>query len=882
MVAVTIPFPVASRIGRIVKFRPFFLEFVTDSRDNRSRHEASCCFSLELESNSLSSITKPAESTVLYKAEEIEPRWRERWEADRLYSTPDDSDRPKWFSLTMYPYPSGILHIGHWYAFAVPDVFARFQRMRGYNVMFPMGFDAFGLPAENAAIRHNIHPAEWTFDNIDRMRAQYRQMGAMIDWSREVITCAPDYYHWNQWIFLQMLERGLAYRQAGAVWWCPKDQTVLANEQVLEGNICERCGSEVYKRDLEQWYFRITHYVEELLEELDNLDWPERVKTMQRNWIGRSEGARLTFAVEGGDPLEVFTTRPDTVWGATFMVLAPEHPLVEKITPDDRRAAVNAYATAARNQTEIERMSTDASKAKTGVFTGAYAINPITDERIPIWIADYVLMGYGTGAIMAVPAHDERDFAFAKAFDLPIRVVIQPEGEALDSATMTEAYHGNGVMVNSGEFDGTPVPESLPKVIEWLEANGRGTAEVNYRLRDWLVSRQRYWGTPIPVVYCDDCGVVPIPIDQLPVELPLDAEFTPTGRSPLVSHESFLNTTCPTCGKPARRETDTFDTFVDSSWYWYRYTSPKDATEPFEPAMAAKWTPVDLYCGGIEHAILHLLYARFLTKVLRDLGLVEHGEPFVRLRNQGMILAEEGTKMSKSRGTQVSPDELVRQYGADSLRLHLMYLGPWDQGGPWNSRGIAGMERFIRRVFGLVLETVEFEPTGSADPKNARELERLVNKTVQRVTTDLLDFQFNTMVAALIEFSNGLSDLKTPELMASPEWRSALRTMVLLMAPSTPYVAEELWERLGGAYSVHTQTWPAYDESLAKDDFVELVIQINGKVRDRVTLPADVSEESAKAAARQADKIAGALEGVQIVREIYVPGRLMNFVVKSN
>ncbi len=830
----------------------------------------------------MSSITKPAESAAQYKADEIESRWRERWEADRLYATPDDSDKPKWFSLTMYPYPSGILHIGHWYAFAVPDVFARFKRMQGYNVMFPMGFDAFGLPAENAAIRNNIHPAQWTFDNIDRMREQYRHMGAMIDWSREVITCTPDFYHWNQWIFLQMLERGLAYRHAGAVWWCPKDQTVLANEQVLEGNICERCGSEVIKRDLEQWYFRITNYVEELLAELDNLDWPERVKTMQRNWIGRSEGARLSFAVEGGEPLEVFTTRPDTVWGATFMVLAPEHPLVESITSDDRREAVRAYAIAARNQTDIERMSTDVSKPKSGVFTGAYAINPITDERIPIWIADYVLMGYGTGAIMAVPAHDERDFAFAKAFDLPIRVVIQPEGDALDPAVMTEAYHGDGRMVNSGQFDGTLVPESLPKVISWLEETGRGEAEINYRLRDWLVSRQRYWGTPIPVVYCDDCGMVPLSADQLPVELPLDAEFTPTGRSPLVSHQEFLNTTCPTCGKPARRETDTFDTFVDSSWYWFRYTSPKDTTQPFDPSLAAQWTPVDLYCGGIEHAILHLLYARFFTKVLRDLGLIDQSEPFVRLRNQGMILAEEGTKMSKSRGTQVSPDELVRHYGADSLRLHLMYLGPWDQGGPWNTRGITGMERFIRRVYGLVLETIEFDPTGSADPVSARNLERLVNQTVQRATTDLLDFQFNTMVAALIECSNALSEMKTPELMATSQWREAIRTLVLLMAPSTPYVAEELWERLGESYSVHTQSWPSYDESLAKDDFVELVIQINGKVRDRVTLPADASEDAVKSAVRASEKIAVALEGVQIVREIYVPGRLMNIVVKPS
>lgn len=816
----------------------------------------------------------------MYDAGAIEPRWRDRWEADRLYATSDDSDRPKWFSLTMYPYPSGILHIGHWYAFAVPDVFARFQRMRGYNVMFPMGFDAFGLPAENAAIRHNIHPAEWTFENIDQMRAQYRQMGAMIDWSREVITCTPEYYHWNQWLFLQMLERGLAYRQAGPVWWCPKDQTVLANEQVLEGNICERCGSEVIRRDLEQWYFRITHYVDELLQELDHLDWPERVKTMQRNWIGRSEGARLVFGVDGGGELEVFTTRPDTVWGATFMVLAPEHPLVATITTPERRAAVEAYATSARNQSEIDRLSTDESKPKTGVFTGAYAINPVNDERIPIWIADYVLMGYGTGAIMAVPAHDARDFAFARAFDLPIRVVIQPEGESLDPETMTEAFHGSGLMVNSGQFDGTPVPESIGTIIRWLEDSGRGKAEVNFRLRDWLVSRQRYWGTPIPVVYCPDCGMVPLPVDALPVELPLDAEFTPTGQSPLVSHSRFLEASCPSCGAPARRETDTLDTFVDSSWYWFRYTSPHDDQQPFSPELAARWTPVDLYCGGIEHAILHLLYARFLTKVLRDLGFIEHSEPFVRLRNQGMILAEEGTKMSKSRGTQVSPDALVQQYGADSLRLHLMYLGPWDQGGPWNTRGITGMERFIRRVYGLVYETTEFEVTESADQETARKLERLVHKTIRRVTNDLLDFQFNTMVAGLIEFSNALNDLKSPELMATREWRNAMETMVLLMAPSTPYVAEELWERLGGDYSVHTQAWPSFEEALAQDDFVEVVIQVNGKVRDRVVLPANVDQETAMAAVRGSEKIAAALEGSQIVKEIYVPGRLVNFVVK--
>jgi leucyl-tRNA synthetase len=821
----------------------------------------------------------PAVGSDRYDPALIEPKWRARWETDELYRARDESDRPKWYSLTMYPYPSGTLHVGHWYAFAVPDVFARFQRMNGYNVLFPMGFDAFGLPAENAAIRHNIHPATWTFDNIDRMRAQYRQMGAMIDWSRQVVTCTPDYYRWNQWIFLQMLERGLAHRAPGAVWWCPKDQTVLANEQVLEGNVCERCGTEVYKRDLEQWYFRITEYADELLGELDNVDWPERVKTMQRNWIGRSEGARLTFSLETGDSLEVFTTRPDTVWGATFMVLAPEHPLVARITTDDQRAAVEAYAEQARRETEIERLSTDATRPKTGVFTGAYALNPVTDERIPVWIADYVLMGYGTGAIMAVPSGDQRDFEFARAFDLPIRVVVQPEGVTFDSATMTEAYDGPGLLVNSGPFDGTHVPEGVPAVIAWLDQQGRGKAEVNYRLRDWLISRQRYWGTPIPVVYCDTHGMVPVPLEDLPVELPMDAEFTPTGQSPLTTHQAFLMTTCPRCGAPARRETDTMDTFVDSSWYWFRYTSPHDETQPFDPTRAALWTPVDLYCGGIEHAILHLLYARFFTKVLRDIGLVDHGEPFLRLRNQGMILAEEGTKMSKSRGTQIAPDELVHRHGADALRLHLMYLGPWDQGGPWNSRGITGMEKFIRDAYSIVTTTVHKPTDGEVEPGQEAALHRLTHRTIERVTTDLRDFQFNTMVAALIEFRNGLWPLRNELIARTAAWREALETLVLLMAPSTPYVAEELWECLGKPYSVHEQDWPTADPNLTREDAAEIVVQINGKVRDKLTIPRDLPEAEAAGLALARDRVREQVGDRKPQRVIYVPGRLINIVV---
>jgi len=815
-----------------------------------------------------------------YNAVEIEARWRKRWESTALYRVNDASPAPKWYSLTMYPYPSGTLHVGHWYAFAVPDVFARFQRMHGYNVLFPMGFDAFGLPAENAAIRHHIHPATWTVENIEHMRQQYRSMGVMIDWSREVVTSTPEYYRWNQWFFLRMLERGLAYRAEGAVWWCPKDQTVLANEQVLEGNVCERCGTVVERRDLEQWYFRITDYADELLRDSEALDWPERVKVMQRNWIGRSEGARLVFSLETGETLDVFTTRPDTVFGATFMVLAPEHPLVDTLTTEEQRAEVTAYVGRARGMTEIERTSTDETRQKTGVFTGGYAINPVTSEQIPIWIADYVLMGYGTGAIMAVPAHDDRDFAFARAFDLPIRVVIQPDNEpAFDPETMAAAYIGPGRLVNSGELDGTEVPEQLVVVIDWLAARGRATAEVTYRLRDWLISRQRYWGTPIPVIYCDDCGIVPVPDDQLPVELPLDAEFTPTGQSPLVHHEAFVHAPCPGCGRAARRETDTMDTFVDSSWYWLRYTSPHEPSLPFNRERAAAWCPVDLYCGGIEHAILHLLYARFFTKVCRDIGLIDHGEPFLRLRNQGIILAEEGTKMSKSRGTQVAGDDLVRQYGADALRLHLMYLGPWDQGGPWNSRGITGMERFIRNAFDLVTQSSS-SIDGQPRDEDVRRVVRLRHRTVERVSRDLKDFQFNTMVAALIEYVNDLKRLRTTAVVASPEWREALRTLVLLMAPSTPYVAEELWERLGETYSVHQQSWPTYDDAMIREEVVEVVVQINGRLRDRVMLPPDLDEASAMGRVMALDRVQEQMGGEEPTRVIYVPGRLVNIVKK--
>jgi leucyl-tRNA synthetase len=823
--------------------------------------------------------TQEVRQAERYEPQVIEPKWQQIWEETGIYSNvQEDPTRPKWYHLVMFPYPSGNLHIGHWFSYAPADAAARYKRMRGYNVLFPFGFDAFGLPAENAAIKHGIHPRVWTMQNIAHMKKQLRSLGGMFDWSKEVITCLPEYYRWNQWFFLQFYKRGLAYRAKAPVWWCPTCQTVLANEQVIDGR-CERCSTEVYRRDLEQWFLRITAYAEELLR-FDGIDWPERVITMQRNWIGRSEGARIVFRSEQGDPIEVFTTRPDTLWGATFLVLAPEHPLVQKLTTPERRAEVEAYIDQARRRSDIERTSTE--REKTGVFIGAYAINPANGQRIPIWIADYVLMQYGTGAIMAVPAHDQRDFEFARAFGLPIVVVIQPRDRTLDPATMEEAYDGEGVMVNSGPFDGTPTEggKAIRRVIAWLEERGVGRGEVTYRLRDWLISRQRYWGTPIPIVYCDHCGIVPVPEDQLPVLLPEDAEFMPTGQSPLITHEAFVNTTCPQCGAPARRETDTMDTFVDSSWYWYRYLSPHENDRPFDPDKVAYWTPVDQYTGGIEHAILHLLYSRFWTKALADLGLVNHREPFLRLFNHGVILGEDGEKMSKSRGNVVDPDDLVARLGADTVRLYLMFIGPWSQGGPWSSRGVAGVQRFLQRVWALVTETLDV-PVDTAEDEQARALRRLVHWTIKQVTDDFETFSFNTAIARMMELVNELSRLRETAVVRMPVWREALETLVLLLAPGAPHLAEELWQRLGKPYSVHQQSWPAYDPALAAEETVELVIQVNGRVRDRLMVPAAIDEDEAVARARELERVQAYLAGKRIERVVYVPGRLVNFVVSD-
>ncbi|MGQ4809993.1 Leucine--tRNA ligase [Candidatus Entotheonellaceae bacterium PAL068K] len=822
----------------------------------------------------------------LYHPAAIEPRWQQRWQASGLYRATPDATKPAYYALTMYPYPSGDLHMGHWYAMVPSDVRARWMRMRGHNVLFPIGFDSFGLPAENAAIRRGIHPKTWTYHNIDRMRKQLRSMGAMFDWDREIITSDPSYYKWTQWFFLKLYNMGLAYKQLAPVDFCPTCNTTLAREQVWgDDRHCERCSTPVVKKNLDQWFFKITDYADELLD-FHSLDWPERVRAMQTNWIGRSTGATVIFTTEeGGQAIPIFTTRPDTLWGATFMVLAPEHPLVQALTHAEHRAEVETYVNQASRATEIERLSLD--KDKTGVFTGAYAINPVNQERLPIWVADYVLMGYGTGAIMAVPAHDDRDFKFAQQYTLPIRMVIAPPGHA-PGQPLEEAYTATdaGVMVHSGPFDTTPVAESIPRVVAWLEAHGLGKGDVTYRLRDWLISRQRYWGCPIPMITCLTCGIVPVPFDDLPVLLPDDVQFMPTGESPLNYHPGFQHVACPQCRGDARRETDTMDTFMCSSWYQYAYTNPhwradepvsSDDT-PYDPEEGRYWLPVDQYTGGIEHATMHLLYTRFFTRAMRDMGVVDFDEPMLRLYNQGIILGADREKMSKSRGNIIAPDDLVQQYGADTVRGYLMFGFRWNQGGPWDSSGILGVQRFLERVCNLV--TVAPDATGvPLREAELRQLRRQQHQTIRRVSRDLQNFAFNTMVAALMEYSNYLAQAKTTAVVTHAAWAEAIRTLILLMAPGFPHVAEELWQVIGGAFSVHQQEWPAWDEDRAAEEMLTIVVQVNGRLRDKFEAPADIDGEEAKTRALTCAGARRHLNGKQPRKVIYVPGKLVNIVV---
>jgi len=812
-----------------------------------------------------------------YSPSDIEPKWQAHWEQDGLYEADIDRSKEKYYFLTMLPYPSGDLHIGHWYVMTPSDARARYLRMKGLNVMFPIGFDSFGLPAENAAIKRNIHPKEWTYANINNMRRQLRSMGAMFDWRREAVSSDPEYYRWTQWFFKKLHEHGLAYKKHSPVDWCPNCNTTLAREQVVgEDRHCERCETPVIKKDLNQWFFKITNYADELLD-FEGMDWPDRVQTLQTNWIGRSEGARVVFSTEQGDPLEIFTTRPDTLWGATFMVLAPEHPLVQKLTTSAQEAAVEAYVSEAVRQTDIEREATD--KEKSGVFTGGYAVNPVNGEKIPVWVADYVLMSYGTGAIMAVPAHDQRDFEFARKFGLEIRPVIQPDGmEPLDGETMEESVPAYGTMINSGPLDGTPADRAFKAAVEFIEERGTGNFAVNYRIRDWLISRQRYWGAPIPMLHCPKCGIVPVPDEQLPVELPEDVEWLPTGESPLKLHPTWKSTTCPKCGGPAERETDTMDTFMCSSWYHLRYLDPNASDWPFDKEEYDYWMPVDTYTGGVEHATMHLIYTRFFHKALRDMGITSGDEPMLQLRNQGQILGPDGQRMSKSRGNVVDPDEQVSNYGADVVRAYLMFGYRWEEGGPWKTENIQGVVRWLRKVWSLVLETMDADPAAISKDLE-RSILRKLHQTIDQITRNLENFEFNTIISAYMELTNTLWEAKESGAAGSRAFNDAVEQMLLLMAPATPHITEELWERLGKPYSIHKQEWPEFDEELAREDLITLIVQVNGKLRDRIEVEADIADDDARAKALESETVQNYMEGKQPRKVIVVPGRLVNIVL---
>ena len=821
-----------------------------------------------------------------YDFKTIEEKWQKKWEADHAFKTTEDTSKPKYYALEMFPYPSGNLHMGHVRNYSIGDVVARYKKMQGFNVLHPMGWDSFGLPAENAAIKHGTPPAEWTWKNIDNMRTQLKRLGFAIDWDREVATAKEEYYKFTQWMFLQLFKNGLAYKKKSFVNWCPSCQTVLANEQVVNGK-CERCKSEVGKRDLEQWFFSITKYADRLLKDIDKLGgWPDKVKSMQTNWIGKSEGAELKFRLDGSDEeLTVFTTRPDTVYGVSYMVIAPEHPIVESlISGRPEEAACREFIKKVHGMSEIMRSSTDTEKE--GVFTGRYVINPLNGKKVPLYLANYVFLDYGTGIVMGVPAHDQRDFDFAKKYNLPIEIVVQPEGQNMKGEDLTEAFAAEGIMENSGEFDGMNNREALKKIIAYVEEKGIGERKVNFRLRDWLISRQRYWGAPIPVVYCEKCGTVPIPESELPVRLPENVKFTGQGKSPLSECEEFMNTTCPKCGGHARRESDTMDTFVCSSWYYLRYCDPHNDKMPFSKDKVDYWMNVDQYIGGVEHAILHLLYARFFTKVLYDLGYVSCEEPFENLLTQGMVL-KDGSKMSKSVGNVVSPDEIVAKYGADTARLFILFAAPPERDLDWNDTAVEGAYKFLNRVWRAVDELKPFmsdEKVVSAS-LNAEEkkLRFAVNASIKKVTEDFERFSFNTAISSIMEMVNELyryKDATAPESYSKPLIGEALRSLIVLLSPIVPHITQEMWESIGNNTALFDTPWPSFDESALVVSEVEIVVQINGKIRDKMTVSADLGREQMEEIAKTSDKVKALIGDKQIVKVIAVPKKLINIVVK--
>ncbi len=809
----------------------------------------------------------------------IDKKWQDKWAESGLYKFDPNKEGEKLYVLEMFSYPSGSqLHAGHWFNYGPVDSWARFKRMQGYNVFQPMGFDAFGLPAENFAIKTGIHPQDSTIKNIAKMEEQLKAMGAMFNWDNEVVTCSPEYYKWTQWLFLKLYEKGLAYRKKAPVNWCPSCQTVLANEQVVDG-ACERCSTEVTKKDLTQWFFKITDYADELLDKLDGLDWPEKTVAMQKHWIGRSTGSQVNFKVKDRDlNFDVFTTRVDTLCGVSYVVLAPENPLVDEIVSAEQKEAVENYKEEAKKQSDIERQSI--SREKTGVFTGAYAIHPLTGKEVPIWVGDYVLATYGTGAVMAVPAHDERDFAFAEKFNLPINRVI----EAKDGSETTLPFCEHGILVNSGEFDGLTTAEAKEKIVEKLASLGLGEKKVNFRLRDWLVSRQRYWGAPIPVVYCEECGIVPVPESQLPVELPYDVEFDPDGKSPLAKSEAFVNTTCPHCGKPAKRETDTLDTFVCSSWYYLRYPDNKNTEAPFNPELINKMLPVDKYVGGPEHACMHLLYARFITKALRDMGYLNFDEPFTSLTHQGLILGPDGLKMSKSKGNTISPDDYIKEYGADVFRMYLMFGFAYTEGGAWSDDGIKSVNRFVERIERIIDTAREAISKGENNKTTMDKAEKELNywrhNTIKSVTDDTDKLQFNTAIARMMEFINALSKYTQEKEMNLDFLKDVVSDYLRLLAPFAPHFSEEQWSLLGNSYSIFNEAWPKFDPKALVKDEVEIAIQVNGKIKNKIMVSSDLDEEGIKAAALADEKIIASTEGKTVVKVIVIKGRLVNIVVK--